>query len=560
MSSKSLKRSSLNKKKENQKILPEGMDKNISILKNDKILWIIVSIVFLFVLYVRVRLLSTPLERDEGEYAYMGQLLLKGIIPFKEAYNMKLPGTSIMYAVIMFLFGENAIGIHIGLLLLNAGSAFLLFLLYRKWSYTDSKPLIASSIFAFLAINPAIAGFASHATHFVVFFSLAGLVLLYRAFCRSTSLPYLLSGLMFGLAILMKQPAIFFVLFGIILIIKQYFLKLYSIKDLLRYSIIFITGIFAPVIILIIILQIGGTFDRFWFWTVQYGMQYASLIPLNQGLEVFKVSFSHIFSESYLFWLFAAIGTLLLFLNNQRKNVRLEIILFLVASFIAIVPGFYFREHYFIMLLPSISILVVEGIYFSKTKIRIKNSDFALLTIFTIIILWTVISNNAYYLYDSPEVTIQKAYGISGFIESIPISEFITAHTDQDDRIQVLGSEPQIYFYSKRMAASGQIYMYGLMEPQKYSSEMQQELINDIARVNPKYIVFSKIATSWLVRSNSNVHILIWSYEFVNKNYNIVGIVDIGEETVYKWMNDANAYQPRSDNLIYIFERKHSSL
>ena len=31
----------------------------------------------LFVIIVRIRLLDFPLERDEGEYAYMGQLILQ---------------------------------------------------------------------------------------------------------------------------------------------------------------------------------------------------------------------------------------------------------------------------------------------------------------------------------------------------------------------------------------------------------------------------------------------------------------------------------------------------
>ena len=43
--------------------------------------------------FVRLRLLDFPLERDEGEYAYAGQLMLQGIPPYKLAYNMKLPGT-----------------------------------------------------------------------------------------------------------------------------------------------------------------------------------------------------------------------------------------------------------------------------------------------------------------------------------------------------------------------------------------------------------------------------------------------------------------------------------
>ena len=48
---------------------------------------------------VRVRLLGTPLERDEGEYAYAGQLILQGIPPYHIAYNMKLPGTYLAYAL-----------------------------------------------------------------------------------------------------------------------------------------------------------------------------------------------------------------------------------------------------------------------------------------------------------------------------------------------------------------------------------------------------------------------------------------------------------------------------
>ena len=46
----------------------------------------------LFVAYVRPRLVDVPLERDEGEYAYTGQLILEGIPPYQLAYNMKFRG------------------------------------------------------------------------------------------------------------------------------------------------------------------------------------------------------------------------------------------------------------------------------------------------------------------------------------------------------------------------------------------------------------------------------------------------------------------------------------
>jgi hypothetical protein len=42
---------------------------------------------------IRWCLRDMPLERDEGEYAYAGPLILQGIPPYQIAYNMKLPGT-----------------------------------------------------------------------------------------------------------------------------------------------------------------------------------------------------------------------------------------------------------------------------------------------------------------------------------------------------------------------------------------------------------------------------------------------------------------------------------
>jgi hypothetical protein len=449
------------------------------------------------------------------------------------------------------------VGIHTGLLLINAGSAFFLYLLYKRWTNSNSKAIIASSVFAILAINPAVLGFAAHATHFVLFFSLAGLVMLYRAFSPSKLLHYTFSGLMFGFAVLMKQPAVFFVLFGIILIARQYFNKSFKTKDLTKYSTVFITELLIPLILLVIILKIGGTFDRFWFWTIQYGMQYISIASLHQGIELFRLTFINIFSQSYLFWILAAAGLFLLAINNLRKYGVIEIILFFAFSFMSIVPGLYFRKHYFIMLLPSVSILVVEGLFNLKNKIKLKSySDNILIMAFAAIMLWTIISNSPYYLSDSPELVVKKIYGANPFNESIPISEFIESHTNPDDRIQVLGSEPQIYFYSHRMAASGYIYMYGLMESQKFSSLMQQELINDLARINPKIIIFCHIKDSWLVQSKSDEHLQNWSNYFINKYYNLVGVVDIGEETKYKWMDDAVSYQPVSQNFIYVLERK----
>src|SRR5262245_58283484 len=95
--------------------------------------WIVVGLMVWVALFVRLRLRDLPLEGDEGEYAYAGQLMLQGVPPYKEAYNMKLPGTYAAYAVIIAVFGQKPAGIHAGVALVNAASIILMYLIGRKF-------------------------------------------------------------------------------------------------------------------------------------------------------------------------------------------------------------------------------------------------------------------------------------------------------------------------------------------------------------------------------------------------------------------------------------------
>src|SRR6188474_2442443 len=120
--------------------------------------WLLVGLIILFAVTIRVRLRDMPLERDEGEYAYTGQLMLQGIPPYKLAYNMKFPGTYAAYALIMALFGQTIVGIHLGLLLINATTILLIFLLGRRL-INSTAGLAAAMTYAVLSVSPSVVGF-----------------------------------------------------------------------------------------------------------------------------------------------------------------------------------------------------------------------------------------------------------------------------------------------------------------------------------------------------------------------------------------------------------------
>ena len=129
--------------------------------------WGILVLVILLTVSIRLRLLEIPLERDEGEFAYMGQLILQGIPPYLLSYNMKLPGIYAAYALIMSVFGQSVEGIHLGFIVVNIATVFMVFLL-TKLLYDLYTGVIAAASFAILSVSPSVLGTSAHAAHFVL--------------------------------------------------------------------------------------------------------------------------------------------------------------------------------------------------------------------------------------------------------------------------------------------------------------------------------------------------------------------------------------------------------
>lgn len=179
----------------------------LPITQNNNRLYLILFLLGVIVIsLIRFRLLGIPLERDEGEFAYMGKLLLDGYLPFEKAYNMKLPGTNLMYAIIMSIFGHSYKGIHLGLLFVNAFTMLWLYLGIKRL-FNSPIALMTSWTFGIMAVSEKFLGFAAHATHFIAFWVALGI--LFYSFSNEKKKLYfaLLSGFSFGMAFMMKQHA-----------------------------------------------------------------------------------------------------------------------------------------------------------------------------------------------------------------------------------------------------------------------------------------------------------------------------------------------------------------
>lgn len=512
-------------------------------------------------LYARWRLLGVPFERDEGEYAYMGQLLLQGVPPYLQAYTMKLPGVSAVYAFFMVLFGQSVFGVHLGLLLVNLGGIVLTGLLARRL-FNPHAALAAAAGYALLSVSQGVFGVFAHATHFVVLFALAGFLLLLRHL-DSGRLPSLLAGgVCLGLAITMKQHAVFLAAFALLYYLWRLRRRPAGAGRQLPVSAgLFALAMAAPLLLLALALALAGVFPQFWFWTVRYASGYASSLSLGEGVAVFSRQFPRIAGPQFPLWLLAAAGAAAVLARPRLCRDRLLLFGLLVSSFLAICPGFYFREHYFVLLLPVVALLIgAAAAGAGELLAKVRPGWLAVAVPCLLVALaagYGIVRERVYLLQMPPQQVSRAIYGANPFPESLEVARYLRERTTADDRIAVLGSEPQIYFYAGRRSATGHLYMYGLMEDHRDAGRMQREMIAEIEAARPKYLVFVNVQTSWLARPQSPPVLFDWLDRYLPNFYETVGAADIyPDRTVYNFDLSGPAVEQHANSALVIFRRK----
>ena len=160
----------------------------------------------------------------------------------------------------------------------------------------------------------------------------------------------------------MKQPGLLFILFGAIYIVWNDLSRRLSLNKMLLRILIFVAGAAVPLGVTSLILWRAGVFNKFWFWTVNYARQYGSLVPLSQAPQIFFRSANEVVLTAWPIWILAGIGALT-GLWDQRVRVNILFLVgFLFFSALAVCPGFFFRTHYFILVLPAVSLLAGAAI------------------------------------------------------------------------------------------------------------------------------------------------------------------------------------------------------
>jgi Dolichyl-phosphate-mannose-protein mannosyltransferase len=510
---------------------------------------------------LRLRLVGIPLERDEGEYAYMGQLILRGELPYVAAYNMKLPGTYYANAAILSLLGDTAVAIRLGLLIVNLASIVLLYRLGRKL-FDATVGASAAAAYAVLALSPSVLGFAAQAEHFVILPMLGGLVLLVDLGTERRLRRIVAAGLLLGLAVLMKQHAAAFVAFGgLALVVPMTGVRQARPARAAAECMIFAVAALSPFGLTCLGMYAAAAFSSFWFWTVRYAGTYAVMLPFGLGVRELGRQVLAITTASPALWLLVAVGATATWWDAAARRRRAFLVLFAGSSLVAICPGWRFSEHYFLLVLPAASLYVgvaVDALGRAVAARRPRLAPVLRWGIPLVAVALSLAEERAYLFRLSPDAISRMVYGSNPFPEAVEIARYVREHSGPTDRVAVIGSEPEIYFYARRPAATGYIYMYPLMEAHGFSASLQQDMIAQIERAQPRFMVLVNVDTSWTMQPDSSPLLLEWAAKTVDQDYEPIASADIipGEATIYRWGAEARDAQPRSRFFVVLFRRR----
>jgi hypothetical protein len=169
----------------------------------------------------------------------------------------------------------------------------------------------------------------------------------------------------------------------------------------------------------------------------------------------------------------------------------------LVACLAGASIGLYFRPHYFIQALPPLAALCGIGLAgVARSFSGWVGPGIAVTGAAALALAPPLLANRATLFAGSPAAASRVIYGLNPFPESPRIADHLRATSEPDDRVLIVGSEPQILFYARRRSATRYIFFYPLLRDLPRALERQRQALLEIEAARPLLVVWVSLPTS----------------------------------------------------------------
>jgi len=479
-----------------------------------------VSLVFAVALLLRMLVADIPLERDEGEYAYIAQRWLLGEVPYRDSFDQKPPAVFAVYALILGTLGSSPAAIHWGAQLWTLGTLALVMYLARAWLSAPAA-VAAGLVMVLLTVDHALVGNAANTELFSLLPLAACMAAALRASEKQTWGWSAVAGAAGAVAVAFKHVAAPMVILPLLLIVSRR-------KRLPVHLLAFSLGAVAAILPIVVYFVATGAFEALWDALVRFNLAYAAHASVASYQRVLWPQIRATLPSLWPVYLLAVLALLVRWPEGQgvggsRARAKLWCALWLLTGLLAIAAGGYFRRHHFFFAAPPLALLAAAGIDAGLQRLgRFGRPGWLRVAVAAGIVIAAMLCSPWYYLPGNAERKSTRIYGNNPFVESPMVGDFLRENSVPTDRIFVFGSEPQILFYAQRRSASRYMFVYPLMFAVEGAHERQQQALDEIRTARPKFIVGVFLASSLLEQPDTPRILRHGLRELVESSYHLV--------------------------------------
>jgi 4-amino-4-deoxy-L-arabinose transferase-like glycosyltransferase len=430
-------------------------------------------------LVVRLVFIHEPFERDEGTYAYIGQEILRGALPYRDVVDLKPPGIYYLYSLMIATFGNSVEGIRLFTACYAAATTFAVYLLARSL-YGTLAALLASVLFGLFSSGPAIHGSSSNSEVFLLLPLVLGAYFVFRAAETGRRSLAAWGGFCVGMAVLIKTVALPFALFYAV------YLFLTAKGAGWRERIALLACLVAPAVAVgvavLAYFSANGALHDLVYWNTAFSKLFGT--PPDLGVRLLLGLRAS--SEALFLWV-VALPTACWLLARSRENRGIFVASLIPISFLAVALPRWFAPHYFIVMVPALAI--ASGVGLAELWQQRGKTFYLAIPVIALSLLYTIRMDYPYYfVYTADEVSLHKYGANENFPASVAIAEYLRERTAPDEYIYQWGWEPEIYFLASRRAPNKYIYSIApaaAEDPARAVEELRETLLAK----KPKYIV-----------------------------------------------------------------------
>jgi hypothetical protein len=435
--------------------------------------WLLLAVL----LSTRLPSLAQPAGPDQGLYSYVGWQILRGAVPYRDAWDQKPPAIHYTYSVMRAIWPHDSVVAAADWI--AAGCvAVLLVAIGRGITGRSGPGELAAGMFLILG-NPAVArlGGIRVRAQCETFIALTVTAAVW-AVCRATSregisrtdrlLWCFVAGVLLGLTFLYKYNAVFYGLVPCLALLAWSIDR----RAVIAQIAILFAGAAVPVLMTVLLFATTHAWDDLWQATVVYNLRYSG--ETYGGIAAFiryLVTFPTAHARVDPLWLVGGLGCAALLIpfafgRGQRRWIVIPIWVAVACLAIA-ANGSRNLPQYFVQAAPALALAGgVAGFSAWHAMPPWARATVLLLLVIAVGRVGSFAKGMDYTLHDLRYLSgrLSRADYLSRFggreqdkfsaLDVAQLSEYLGAHTTPDASVLVFGFSPGVYVQAERRSAS----------------------------------------------------------------------------------------------------------